>query len=288
MDIFKKYKSGYNEEDLSKEINRIKELSKTLKSKENLEKILSFIDLTTLNSTDNSEKAKLFANNVNNFNANFPNYSNVAAICVYPELVKDVKANLNLPGINVAAVIGGFPASQTFIDIKVAETKATAKAGADEGDMVISVGKFLNKEYETVFDEIKQIKNACGEMHLKVIMETGSLPSLDEIKKACVISIEAGADFLKTSTGKTSPAATPEAMYIMAETIKEYYEMTGKKIGIKPAGGISDSDTAMVYFTIVKEVLGEEWLTPKLFRFGASSLANKVLSDLEEKDVKYF
>ncbi len=288
MEIFKKYQLDYDTDFVDKEIGRIKNIAKDLKNKENLKKILSCIDLTTLSTTDTFEKARKFAENVNKFPDNFPNYSNVAAICVYPALVREVRLHLKQKDFNLAAVIGGFPASQTLIDIKMAETRAVAAAGATEGDMVISVGKFLSKDYKTVFEEIKAIKEACGDMHLKVIMETGSLPSLNEIKKACILSVEAGADFLKTSTGKTQPAATPEAMYIMAETAKEYFELTGKKIGLKPAGGISDSDTAMIYFTIVKEVLGDAWLSSDLFRIGASSLANNILSDLEGKEVKYF
>jgi deoxyribose-phosphate aldolase len=286
--LFDNYNLNINEAEVTKALSEIKGKSKSLKTKENLKKILSFIDLTTLDGTDTAEKAQKFAEKVNQFNAQFPNYRNVAAICVYPALVPEVKKHLKDKNFNLASVTGGFPASQTFIDIKTAETKAVAKAGATEADMVISIGKFLSGDYDTVFDEIKSIKEACGNMHLKVIMETGVLPSLTEIKKACILALEAGGDFLKTSTGKADPAATPEAMYIMAQSVKEYYEKTYKKIGLKPAGGISDSDTAIIYFTIVKEVLGEEWLSPELFRIGASSLANKVLSDLEEKTVSYF
>lgn len=286
--LFDNYNLSINEKEVNKAISDIKEKSKGLKTKESLKKILSFIDLTTLDGTDTPEKAQKFADNVNQFTGQFPNYPNVAAICVYPALVPEVKKHLKFKNFNLASVTGGFPASQTFIDIKTAETRAVAEAGATEADMVISIGKFLSGDYDTVFDEIKSIKEACGKMHLKVIMETGVLTSLTEIKKACILSMEAGGDFLKTSTGKADPAATPEAMYIMAQSAKEYYEKTGKKIGLKPAGGISDSDTALIYFTIVKEVLGDDWLTPELFRIGASSLANKVLSDLEEKTVSYF
>ncbi|MEA2042913.1 MAG: deoxyribose-phosphate aldolase [Bacteroidota bacterium] len=286
--ILSQYNLDVDEEAVKKAISEITEKAKALKSQESLKQILSFIDLTTLSERDNTDKAKRFAKNVSEFSAKFPNYSNVAAICVYPELVKDVRENVKVDNFSLASVVGGFPASQTLIEIKQAETEAAINAGATEADMVISVGKFLAEDYDTVFEEINKIKESCGENHLKVILETGALPSLKAIKTASVLGIEAGGDFIKTSTGKIDVSATPEAMYIMAQTVKEYYDRTGKKIGLKPAGGISDADTAMIYYAIVKEVLGSDWLSPEFFRIGASSLANKVLSELEGREVSYF
>ncbi len=292
--ILTSYNQDIKDEVIEKTIKKITGNVSSIYTVDTLKKIFGFIDLTTLNHTDNEERAKLFAENVNKFKSDFPDMPDVAAICVYPTLVKAVKKNLKIDNVNIASVTGGFPSSQTFIDIKVAETKKVFENGADEADMVISVGTFLRGDYQTVFEEIKAIKEACGKKHLKVILESGSLGSMKNVKTASILAIEAGADFLKTSTGKTSPAATLEAVYVMAETVKEYYEKTGKKIGIKPAGGISDSETALKYYAVMKEVLGEDWLNPELFRIGASSLANKLLNDIssmqseKKEDIIYF
>ncbi len=292
--ILTSYNLDIKDEVVEKTVKKITGNVSSIYTVDTLKKIFGFIDLTTLNHTDNEERAKLFAENVNNFKSDFPDMPDVAAICVYPTLVKAVKKNLKVDNVNIASVTGGFPSSQTFIDIKVAETKKVFENGADEADMVISVGTFLSGDYQTVFEEIKAIKKACGKKHLKVILESGSLGSMKNVKTASVLAVEAGADFLKTSTGKTSPAATLEAVYIMAETVKEYHEKTGKKIGIKPAGGISDSETALKYYAVMKDVLGENWLNSELFRIGASSLANKLLNDISsmqserKKDITYF
>ena len=292
--LINSYNFEINDSVVEKEVKKITGNISSIYKVENLKKIFGLIDLTTLNAEDTPGKAKLFAENVNNFKAKFPDIPNVAAICVYPSLVEHVKENLKEANVNIASVVGGFPSSQTFLDIKVAETKKAFEKGANEADMVISVGTFLSGDYETVFNEIKALKEAAENKHLKVILESGLLGSLKNIKIASVLACEAGGDFLKTSTGKTKPAATLEAVYVMAQTAKEYYEKTGKKIGIKPAGGISDTETALKYFAIIKEVLGNEWLNPGLFRFGASSLANKLLSDIykmisDKKDnVNYF
>lgn len=275
-------------------VKHITSNTSSLYNTENLKKIFSFIDLTTLNAEDTKAKAKRFADNVSNFTQSFPDMPNVAAICVYPTLVSSVKENLKVANVNIASVVGGFPSSQTFIEIKTDETKAAMKAGATEADMVISVGEFLDENYQLIFDEVKALKKAVGKGHLKVILESGLLQNMRNVKIASIISMEAGCDFIKTSTGKTSPAATLEAVYVMAQAIKEFHEKTGKKIGLKPAGGISDSATAVKYFAVVKTVLGDEWLTPKLFRIGASSLANNILTDISKMttnskaDVKYF
>lgn len=193
-----------------------------------------------------------------------------------------------MDGVNIACVSAGFPSSQTFIEVKIAETSLAVADGADEIDIVISVGKFLSGDYETMCDEIEELKEACKESHLKVILETGALKSAANIKKASLLSMYAGADFIKTSTGKQQPAATPEAAYVMCEAIRDYYEKTGRKVGFKPAGGINTVHDAIVYYTIVKEVLGEEWLTNKLFRLGTSRLANLLLSDIKGEEIKFF
>ncbi len=292
--IIASYQTDINHATVEKEIKRITGNISDIFNVETLKKLFGFIDLTTLKETDNPERAKLFAENVNNFQANFPDLPNVAAICVYPTLVEYIKQYLKVDAVHIASVTGAFPASQTFIDIKEAETKRVFEKGADEADMVISVGTFLAGDYETVFDEIKRLKTIAGDKHLKVILETGSLNSLKDIKIASILAAEAGCDFLKTSTGKVHPAATLEAVYVMAQTAKEYSEKTGKKIGIKPAGGISDTETALKYYALIKEVLGEDYLSPEYFRIGASSLANNLLTDISKmstdsgKEIKWF
>ena len=214
----------------------------------------------------------------------------MAAICVYPELVAVVKDKLDNPLISVAAVGGGFPASQTFTNIKVMEIEQAIEQGAEEIDIVMPVGKFLMDDVDYVDYEIQVIKQRMGPVHLKVILETGSLKELSLIRKASLLAIGAGADFIKTSTGKISPGATPEAMIVMCTAIKDYYNRTGRKIGVKPAGGISDTHTALLYYHIVKEILGKEWLNPERFRIGASRLANRILGEFFDKgpDFGYF
>lgn len=239
-------------------------------------KILSFIDLTTLEGSDTEEKAANLARQACSYASADKNIPNVAAVCVYPTLVKVVKENLSDKNIGIASVAGAFPAGQSPIEIKLAEVKYAVEQGADDIDMVISRGKFLEGKYEEVQQEIEAIKTACGQAHLKVILETGELKTIKNIRKASELSILGGGDFIKTSTGKIPVAATLEAMLVMLDTIKEYFELTGKKIGIKPAGGISDPEVAIDYYLLVKEVLGEEWLNNQLFRIGASRLANKV------------
>ncbi len=278
--FFEAYKTEINEDSVKSDITGIIENISLFNTIETLKKIFGLIDLTTLNTQDTQERGKQFAEKVSDFNEKFPDIPNVAAICVYPSLVKTVRDNLKVPGVAIASVVGGFPSSQTFIDVKSVETSFAFQAGATEADMVISVGEFLSGNYELVFDEIVQIKDACGNGHLKVILETGALETLSNVKIASIIAMEAGGDFIKTSTGKLNPAATLEAVYVMAQAIKEFYVKTGKKIGIKPAGGISDTQTALKYYAIIKHILGEEWLKPELFRIGASSLANILLTEI--------
>ena len=245
------------------------------------------IDLTSLKETDTEEEIRSMVEKVNNFEENFPDIPNVGAICVFPSMVSTVKATLTEP-VGIAAVSAGFPASQTFIEVKVAETAMCVMEGATEIDVVISVGKFLAGKYDEVFEELTEIKSACRDAHLKVILETGALKTAANIKKASVLAMAAGADFIKTSTGKIPVAATPEATFIMCTAIKEWNEKTGAKVGYKPAGGIATAEDAVKHYTLVKEILGDEWLNNKLFRFGASSLANKLLSSIRQEEVKYF
>lgn len=252
-------------------------------------KCLNSIDLTSLLGTDTEEKIAEMMRKVNDFPKNFPNLPNVAAVCVYPSLVPVTREVLNKNnGVNIAAVAACFPASQSFIEVKVAETALTVKAGADEIDVVISLGKFMSGAHSEVYDELSELKAACKNAHLKVILESGSLRSAVEIKQASLLAMAAGADFIKTSTGKTEPVATLEAAYVMCGAIKEYYKKTGIKVGFKPAGGVSTTEEAVQFYTVVKAILGDEWMNNKLFRFGASRLANNLLSSIEGKEVKYF
>lgn len=246
------------------------------------------IDLTTLKCTDSEQSVMKFTEKVNEFDDKYPDLDNVAAICVYPNMAEIVNDTLEADHVNIACVSGGFPSSQTFTEVKVAETAMALHAGADEIDIVIPVGKFLEGDYEGMCDEIEELKEVCGDKHLKVILETGALKTASNIKKASILSMYSGADFIKTSTGKENPAATPEAAYVMCNAIKEYHRGTGRKIGFKPAGGINTVKDALIYYTIVKEVLGKEWLNNQLFRLGTSRLANLLLSDILGQETKFF
>lgn len=246
------------------------------------------IDLTTLKCTDSEQSVMKFTEKVNEFDDKYPDLDNVAAICVYPNMAEIVNDTLEADHVNIACVSGGFPSSQTFTEVKVAETAMALHAGADEIDIVIPVGKFLEGDYEGMCDEIEELKEVCGDKHLKVILETGALKTASNIKKASILSMYSGADFIKTSTGKENPAATPEAAYVMCNAIKEYHHETGRKIGFKPAGGINTVKDALTYYTIVKEVLGKEWLNNQLFRLGTSRLANLLLSDILGQETKFF
>ena len=251
--------------------------------------LLHCIDLTTLNTTDNDKSVMEFTQHVNRFDEEFPDMKNVAAICVYPCFAEIVKDTLEVEDVKIACVSGGFPSSQTFSEVKIAETAMAILDGADEIDVVISVGKFLAGDYEAMCDELEELKETCKDRHLKVILETGALKTAANIKKASVLAMYSGADFIKTSTGKMQPAATPEAAYVMCRAIKEYYAKTGRRVGFKPAGGLSTVHDALVYYTIVKEVLGDEWLEDNsLFRLGTSRLANLLLSDILGKETRFF
>ena len=284
-----KYDTQLNDADVQVQVAALIEKKVPENNTEEVKKFLfNCIDLTTLNTTDSDESVMRFTEKVNRFDDEFPDLKNVAAICVYPNFAQVVKDTLEVEGINIACVSGGFPSSQTFTEVKIAETAMALADGADEIDIVIPVGAFLSGDYETMCEEIMELKETCKEHHLKVILETGALKTASNIKKASILSMYSGADFIKTSTGKQQPAATPEAAYVMCPAIKEYYEQTGNKVGFKPAGGINTVNDALIYYTIVKEVLGKEWLSNELFRLGTSRLANLLLSEIKGEELKFF
>lgn len=249
---------------------------------------LGCMDLTTLNATYTRSRVVSFVEKVNRFKESFPDYPYPAAICVYPNLGSTVKENLKADGVNVAVVAGSFPSSQTFLEVKLMECRLAVAQGADEVDIVLALDSFMAGDYDKAAEEIREIKKAIDEKHLKVILETGAIDDENLIAKASCLAMEAGADFIKTSTGKQNPAATPEAAVVMCLAIKEYYMATGRRVGFKPAGGISSAKDAITYLAIVDTVLGKEWLNPQLFRIGASRLANSLLEALENTTTIYY
>lgn len=284
-----KYNTALNDDEIAAKTAKL--IEKHLEENNTLEVkkfLFNCIDLTTLKCTDSDTSVMKFTEKVNEFVDRYPDLKNVAAICVYPNMAEIVNDTLEADDVKIACVSGGFPSSQTFIEVKVAETAMALHAGADEIDIVISVGKFLSGDYEGMCDEIEELKEVCGDKHLKVILETGALGSASNIKKASILAMYSGADFIKTSTGKENPAATPEAAYVMCQAIKEYFLETGRKVGFKPAGGINSVHDALVYYTIVKELLGEEWLTNERFRLGTSRMANLLLSEIVGSETKFF
>jgi len=264
--------------------NRLEEILKQdfdkLSRKDALRIILNVIDLTTLEGSDTNQKIKDMCYQARRFKVNGPDIPNVAAVCFYPPFAALAKSQLKDTGINVACVAGAFPSGQAPLDVRLAEVRYAVEQGADEIDMVISRGRFLEGDFQYVYDEVAAIKEACGKAHLKVILETGELKTSNNIRKASDIAIAAGADFIKTSTGKIPQAATLEAFIVMLDAIKEHYEKTGQMIGIKPAGGIRDAEEALKYLLVLEKVLGEKWMNNTWFRIGASSLANNVLENL--------
>jgi len=294
MEILKKYPCPFTTLDVDRIVIEAKALIDEMFTVDNLKTAFSLIDLTSLNADDTCDKIIKMTQKVDNFNNEFPDIPNVAAICVYPPFVKTVATYQKNKTIALASVGAGFPSSQTYIEVKTLECEKAGFDGATDIDIVISLGKWKSGEYQTVYDEIKAVKKAVGNRHLKVILETGILSTCEEIWKASLVAMEAGADFIKTSTGKTEPAATPDAAVVMCEAIKEYYKHTGRKVGFKPAGGISTSKDAIYYMAIVKSILGNEWLNNKLMRIGASRLANNLLTDIskqetgENSEIKYF
>jgi len=280
---------------LNEIVDEIKEVSaKDANNIDVLKLIFNCIDLTSLNTTDSTDSITYFIDKVNSFAKDYPEMPDVAAICVFPVFAPVLKSTLKRENVKKAVVSAGFPSSQTFTDVKKLETQRAVDFGVDEIDIVLSVGEFLEGNYDFVYEEISAVKDVMRDVHLKVILETGALKSPEEIWMASLLSIEAGTDFIKTSTGKQQPAATPEAFYVMAKAARAFFEKTGKKIGLKAAGGISTTDDVLLYYGIVKSVLGQEWLNNKLFRIGASRLANNLLSDIlslekgEKREIKYF
>lgn len=277
-----------DDEAVKAEVAKIIEKAPENASSEVYQLILHSIDLTTLTTTDSEKSVAAFTERVNSFDNDYPQYKNVAAICVYSNFAEVVKTNLDVPGVDIAVVAGAFPSSQTFTAVKVADVALAVASGADEVDIVFPVGMYLDGNFEDLTDEIIELKQTAKGAKLKVILETGALKTAENIKRASVLSLYSDADFLKTSTGKEYPGASLEAAWVMCQCIKEYYERTGRKVGFKCSGGVRTTEQALQYYTIVKEVLGEEWLNHDLFRIGASSLANAVLSSLEGHEVKYF
>lgn len=284
-------KSGVTTDDafVSAEVKRIIEKNlEANRTPEVLKLLFNCIDLTTLNATDSPSSVARFTERVNDFEEQHPDLPPVAAICVYPCFSPVVRTVLDVSEVNIACVSGGFPSSQTFPEVKIAETALAVEGGADEIDIVMNVGDFLDGDWEEVCDEISEIKHSCRHAHLKVILETGALKTAENIRAASVLAMYSGADFIKTSTGKGYPGASLEAAYVMCQCIKEYYEATGTMVGFKPAGGVSTTEEALGYYTLVKEILGEKWLDNEYFRIGASRLANNLLSDILGEETKFF
>ena len=287
--MLEQYKTDIKDSDVAAKVAEL--IEKKVPENDTLEVkkfLMGSVELTTLKTTDSEESVLAFTEKVNKFEDAYPELPHVATICVYPCYAKIVSQSLEVEGVEVACVSGSFPSSQALIEIKTVETALALKDGATEIDIVMSVGKFLSGDYDTVIDEISELKAICGERKMKVILESGLLPSASDIKKASLLAMYAGADYIKTSTGKEKPAATPEAAYVMCQAIKEYYDKTGIQIGFKPAGGLNTVHDALVYYTIVKEVLGEKWLTNQWLRLGTSRLANLLLSEVVGEEVKFF
>ena len=269
-----------SETEIKKGLKKASEAARETPDKHLLMSILNMIDLTSLNTTDNRSQIIHLTGKVNSFSGRFSNIPNVAAICVYPNFVSVVKEKLKAKNIKIVSVAGGFPSSQTFRSIKVTECKLAIEAGADEVDIVIPVGAFVGNDFAQVADEIREIKAAIGDKLLKVIVESGLLVDYDLIFRASMIAMDAGADFIKTSTGKTTVSATPEAAFVMCHAISDFYSETGIRVGFKAAGGIVTAADAILYYQIVSQFLGEEWLNNSLLRIGASRLANNILSEI--------
>ena len=284
-----KYNVDLNDEEIAEKVRKI--IIEKVPENDRVEVkkfLMGSVELTTLKTTDSDESVLAFTEKVNQFEDAYPELPHVATICVYPCFAKIVSESLEVEGVEIACVSGSFPSSQARIEVKIAETALAVQDGATEIDIVMPVGKFLSGDYESVCDDISELKQACGDAPMKVILETGDLKTASNIKKASILSMYAGADYIKTSTGKEKISATPEAAYVMCQAIKEYYDETGIQIGFKPAGGLNTVSDALIYYTIVKEVLGEKWLTNKWLRLGTSRLANLLLSEIIGKETKFF
>jgi deoxyribose-phosphate aldolase len=275
-----KFNVNLQEDDVNRKVTEIIGKSEENNTSEVLKFLYSCIDLTSLGTEDSKESIWKFVEKVNDFDASRSDVNNIAAVCVYPNFVSTVKETLRAD-VKIASVAGGFPSSQTFVEVKIAEVSLAVSEGADEIDIVFNCGDFFDRNFQEVSEEIIELKEACRGAHLKVILETGLLKTASNIKKAAILSICSGADFIKSSTGKVYPGATPEAVYVMCDAVKEYYRMYNTKIGIKVSGGVRSAQEAIQYYTLVKEVLGNEWLTPELFRIGASSLADNILKEID-------
>lgn len=282
QDALSKYKTDLKDAEITSKVEDIisNNFAKNNTS-EVYKKLYTCIDLTTLNTTDTKEDVWKFTEKVNDFEGSQPDITNVAAICVYPNFAEVVKEALTAQDVKIACVSAGFPTSQTFTEVKIAETALAVANGADEIDIVLNLGLFLEENYQETCEEIDEIKHACRDAHLKVILETGALKTASLIKKASILSMYSGADFLKTSTGKVYEGATLEAAYVMCTAIKEYHAKTGRKVGFKASGGIATTEDAVKYYTVVKEVLGDEWCNNELFRIGASRLASNLLNSIK-------
>lgn len=273
---------------VAQEVKKIVENASQYATPEVYNFLFGSIDLTTLSTEDSENSVKAFTQRVNDFEEEYPQYEHVAAICVYSNFAEVVSSTLDVSGVDVAVVAGGFPSSQTFTAVKVADVALAVAGGANEVDVVMNLGYFLDGNYEDLCDELIELKHTAKNAKLKVILETGALKTAEAIRNASVLAMWSEADFIKTSTGKIYPGASLEAAYVMCRCIKEYYEQTGRKVGFKAAGGIRTAEEAVQYYAVVKEVLGDEWLSHDLFRIGASSLANNLLSAMTGSDAKFF
>ncbi len=282
--------SNVNTDDaqVAAEVAKIVEKAHELESPEVYKFLFNSIDLTTLSSEDSQNSVAEFTRRVNQFDEEYPQYGHVAAICVYSNFAEVVRTHLDVTGVEIAVVAGCFPSSQTFTAVKIADAALAREAGADEVDVVLNLGMFRDEDYEDLTDELIELRHTIKDAKLKVILETGALKTAENIKKASVLALHSDADFLKTSTGKMYPGASLEAAYVMCRCIKEYFEKTGRRVGFKASGGIRTAEDALKYYAVVKEVLGDEWLNTDLFRIGASSLANALLTKLEGSEVKFF
>lgn len=286
---FSKFNLHLHDENVAAEVSNLIAKNREKYDNDDVKRqLLGTLELTTLKVTDSQESVLQLTERVNAFAEAHPELPPLATVCVYPNFAKIVSESLEVEGTKVACVSGGFPSSQTFLEVKTVETALAVHDGADEIDMVLSVGTFLSGDYETCADEIGEIKAACAEKPLKVILETGALPSAESIKRASILAMYAGADFIKTSTGKIDIAATREAAYVMCTAIKEYRDLTGTSIGFKAAGGVNTPADAVDYYTIVREILGEDYIKQGLFRIGTSRLANLLVSDILGETVKAF
>ena len=277
-----------NDDAVAEEVKKIIARAPEFETEETYRFLFSSIDLTTLSTEDSQKSVAAFTQRVNDFDNDHPDIKNVAAICVYSNFAEVVKTNLDVPGVDIAVVAGGFPSSQTFTSVKIADVALAVADGASEVDVVMNVGMFLDGNFEDLTDELIEMKHNMKGAKMKVILETGALKTAEAIKRASLLALYSDADFIKTSTGKIYPGASLEAAWVMCKCIKEYYDRTGRKVGFKAAGGVRTPEDAVKYYAIVKEVLGDEWLCHDLFRIGASSLANTILAKITGQEEKYF